>query len=121
MIWQVLFRGKAMDGMQGITSGVDALIGRIAKAEAEAEKAYSAAMEVLDTETRNEQRLKSIQHRMDEAEGRQEAAARDMQEMRLSILEQETRMKTAMALVKLFGSVITAVSILIQIGRAVLL
>lgn len=94
---------------------------KIAALEARLERAESDASRSLSLMTENEARLKSMQHRIDEAEGREEAAARDIHSLRLSAMKRETQARTTLSLLKVFGSLITALSVLIQIGRAVLL
>ena len=100
--------------LQKIAERLGSIEERLATARKNSEKAQ--------TETAaNEQRLKSLHKRIDTAEGREEAAARDIQEIRLLLMKQETRIKAVSSMLKVFGSIVTAMSILIQIGRAVFL
>ena len=94
---------------------------RIGKLEEQIRVAVSDAGMSRENAVRNEARLKSIQHRVDEAEKREEASIRDIHEIRLSLIRQDTRIKAVASLLKIFGSIVTALSILIQIGRAILL
>lgn len=97
------------------------LLRRIGALEEQMRQIREESSESWRLTTANEARLKSVQHRVDEAEGREEAAARDIHEIRMMLMKQETRIKATVSLLKVFGSVVTALSILIQIGRAVLL
>ncbi len=96
------------------------IIERLARLEERVGKSADESAESIQKTVSNEARLKSIQHRVDEAEGREEAAARDIHEMRMILLEQETRLKATVSLLKVFGSIVTCLSVLIQIGRAIL-
>ena len=94
---------------------------RIEALEAEIERLRIEASDATRLTVENEQRLKSMQHRMDEAEARDEAAARDIHGMQMTLMRQETRIGTTVSLLKVFGSLVTCLSILIQIGRWVFL
>lgn len=69
----------------------------------------------------NEARLKSLQHRMDRTEGRDETAARDIYSIRMLLLKQETRTNSVITMLKIFGSIATVLSILVNIGRMIFL
>lgn len=69
----------------------------------------------------NEARLKSLQHRMDKTEGRDETAARDIYSIRMLLLKQETRTNSVITMLKIFGSIATVLSILVNIGRMIFL
>ena len=76
---------------------------------------------VLALFEQNEARLKSLQHRVDKTEGRDETAARDIYQMRMLLLKQETQTKSMITMLKFFGSIATALSLLLNIGRALFL
>ena len=69
----------------------------------------------------SEARLKSLQHRMDRTEGRDETAARDIYSIRMLLLKQETRTNSVITMLKIFGSFATVLSVLVNIGRMIFL
>lgn len=76
---------------------------------------------VMSLMEQNEARLKSLQHRMDRTEGRDETAARDIYSIRMAILKQEIQSKSVITMLKIFGSFATVLSILVNIGRMIFL
>lgn len=76
---------------------------------------------VMSLMEQNESRLKSLQHRMDRTEGRDETAARDIYAIRMLLLKQETQTKSVITMLKIFGSLATVLSVLVNIGRMIFL
>ena len=76
---------------------------------------------VMSLMEQNEARLKSLQHRMDRTEGRDETAARDIYSIRMILLKQETQTKSVITMLKIFGSFATVLSVLVNIGRMIFL
>lgn len=102
-------------------SEIEKLMERMAVYETVAKKAEEDSASSIKATAENESRLKSIQHRIDEAEGREDAIIRDIHEIRMTLLAQETRIGTTVSLLKVFGSLVTLLSILVNIGRWLLL
>lgn len=76
---------------------------------------------VLSLFEQNESRLKSLQHRVNKTEGRDETAARDIYSIRMLLMRQETQTKSVISTLKIFGSIATVLSVLVNIGRMIFL
>lgn len=81
------------------------------------EASLQVFLKVLKQETENEARMKSMQHRIDKAEGREDELINDIHRLNMQLLSESKQSKRAMTIIKVFGSVMTAGSILLNIIR----
>ena len=81
------------------------------------EASLQVILKVLKQETENEARMKSMQHRIDKAEGREDELINDIHRLNMQLLSESKQSKRAMTIIKVFGSVMTAGSILLNIIR----
>lgn len=81
------------------------------------EASLQVIIKVLKQATENEARMKSMQHRIDKAEGREDELINDIHRLNMQLLSESKQSKRAMTIIKVFGSVMTAGSIILNIIR----